>query len=116
MPVTIDYLNKKYGEEDSAWEFKLFPKWLAKKGFSSVIIAAALKQALTDFSEETIPEKHHDFDRMVLGFAQKLQIVSDEATVKLIEEQLNDGYKKYEADWNSLSKTKKIWEVIRGRA
>jgi len=116
MPVTIELLNEKYGKEDKAWHFKLFPTWLAKKGLSSTIIAAALKRALSDYSEETLPEKHHDFDQAVLAIAMKMKDISDEATVKLLEEQLNDGYKQYEADWNSLSKMKKIWEVVRGRA
>ena len=116
MPVTIEVLNAKYGKEDAAWSFSLFPSWLAKKGFREAIITASLQQALTDFSEDTLPEKHNEFDQYVLGFAKKLSIEGDAAVVRLLQEQLSEGFKKYEADWNSLSKIKKIWEVIRGSA
>lgn len=87
-----------------------------EEGIVSNYHRSGLKRALSDYSEETLPEKHHDFDQAVLAIAMKMKDISDEATVKLLEEQLNDGYKQYEADWNSLSKMKKIWEVVRGRA
>lgn len=51
-----------------------------------------------------------------LLLARVLNEQSEESMQKALEASLDDKLKNYEADWNSLSKTKKLWEVIRGRA
>ena len=116
MPITIDELNAKYGKEDKNWQFKLFFTWLSKKGIPNIIIQSALKQALADYSEDTLPPDHHTFDQTILMLARILQENSEEEMTKALENSLTDKLKNYEADWNSLSKMKKLWEVIRGRA
>ena len=116
MPVTVEDLNAKYGKEDKRWQFKLFFSWLAKKGIPNVLIQSALKQALTDYTLETLPPNHHEFDQTVLLLANIVQENSEEEMTKALEASLNDKLKNYEQEWNALSKTKKIWEVIRGRA
>jgi hypothetical protein len=116
MPITIQELDKKYQEEDKGWAFKLFFSWLRKKGIPESIIMPTLKQVLVDFSLETIPEKHHDFDRAVYDLAMKNKEKVDDVATTALEVELQDKLSAYEQDWNVLSKTKKIWEVIRGRA
>jgi hypothetical protein len=116
MPITIKDLNEKYGAEDAFWDFKSFPSWLAKKGITSTIAMEALKQILVDTDESDLPEKHHDFDQLVLKKAKELTAVSEEIIIQALQDQLNAKLAKYEADWNSLSRVKKLWEVLRGRA
>ena len=116
MPVTVQDLNAKYSKEDQLWNFKLFFGWLAKKGVPSLIIQTTLKRALTDYSLETLPPDHHTFDTSVLLLAKILQENSEEEQAKALEASLNDKLKNYEEEWNGLTKLKKIWEVIRGRA
>ena len=116
MPITIKDLNEKYGAEDAFWDFKSFPSWLAKKGITSTIAMEALKQILVDTDEADLPDRHHDFDQMVLKKARELMSVAEEIAIQVMQEQLDAQFSKYEADWNSLSKAKKIWEVLRGRA
>jgi hypothetical protein len=116
MPITIKDLNEKYGAEDAFWDFKSFPSWLAKKGITSTIAMEALKQILVDTDETDLPDRHHDFDQMVLKKAKELTAVSEEILIQALQEQLDAKLSKYEADWNSLSRIKKIWEVLRGRA
>ena len=116
MPITIKDLNEKYGAEDAFWDFKLFPSWLAKKGITSTVAMEALKQILVDTDESALPEKHHDFDQIVLKKAKELSAVAEEIAIQTLQEQLDAKLTKYEADWNALSRTKKIWEVLRGRA
>jgi hypothetical protein len=116
MPVTIAQLNEKYKLEDSLWDFKLFPGWLTKKGIAMPIMMETLKQVLVDLKPEDLPEKHNEFDQYVLEKARELTAVSEEIVIKTLQEQLDVKLAKYEADWNALSRTKKIWEVLRGRA
>ena len=116
MPVTIKELNEKYSKEDELWNFKLFFSWLAKKGVPNLIIQNTLKRALTDYSLETLPPDHHSFDISVLLLAKILQENSEEEQAKALEASLSDNLKNYEAEWNGLTKLKKIWEVLRGRA
>lgn len=116
MPITIKDLNEKYGAEDQNWNFKSFPTWLSKKGITSTVAIEALKQILVDTDEADLPDKHHDFDQMVLKKAKELMTVSEEILIQALQDQLDAKLSKYEADWNSLSRVKKIWEVLRGRA
>lgn len=116
MPITIDELNLKYKKEDKTWDFKSFFSWLTKKGIPQPIIQATLKQALTDYDLDTLPPDHHTFDNTVLLLAKVLNENSEESMMKALEASLTDRLKNYEQEWNSLSRTKKIWEVIRGRA
>ena len=71
---------------------------------------------MVDTDADTLPEKHHDFDHMVLKKAKELAAVSEDILMQTLQEQLDAKLAKYEADWNALSRTKKIWEVLRGRA
>ena len=116
MPITIEELNLKYKKEEKTWDFKSFFSWLSKKGIPQPIIQATLKQALTDFSQETLPKDHHTFDNTVLLLAKVLNENAEDEMVKALEDSLTDKLKNYEAEWNALSKMKKIWEVLRGRA
>jgi len=116
MPVTIAQLNEKYTAEDPLWEFKLFPGWLTKKGILGPIMMETLKQVLVDFAPETLPATHREFDQAVLKKARELTVVAEDIIIQTLQEQLDAKLTKYEADWNALSRTKKIWEVLRGRA
>ena len=116
MPITIDELNTLYSAEDPNWDFKLFPTWLVKKGIPATIISTVLKQVLINYSEDNLPEKHHDFDNQVLALAKEMKGKAEEYAIKALEADLSSTFQKYEEDWNSLSRMKKVWEVIRGRA
>lgn len=116
MPVTIQQLNEKYGAEDKLWNFKLFPGWLVKKGITQAVVVETLKQVLVDLTPEELPEKHRDFDQLVLKKAKELAGVAEEIAIQALQDQLDAKLAKYEADWNSLSRLKKLWEVLRGRA
>jgi len=119
MGITVEELNNKYKEEDPIWDFSLFPVWLSKHGIpdsdEAPIIRLTLQQVFLEFSLETLPEKHHDFDRAVLQMAELNKVKLSEAIGKVIEVSTQESLKKYDSDWYDKSKVKKIWEVIRGK-
>jgi hypothetical protein len=116
MPITIEELNGKYNAEDKNWEFKKFFSWLYRKGIPERLIPIVLKQVLLECSIYTLPEMHHDFDLYVLSLAIKSKDNADELATSSLETSLKEGFAVYEKEWNDLSKSKKIWEVLRGRA
>lgn len=116
MPVTIEQLNEKYGKEDQYWDFKLFWGWLGKKGIAQDVITATLKKVLADYTIDSLPATHHEFDNSVKDMAFQLKDTAESILTEALNQSVTDGYAKYEEEWNSLSKAKKIWEVLRGRA
>jgi hypothetical protein len=116
MPITVEELNKRYSQVDTNWDFNLFWGWLTKKGIPPTLIEATLKQVLIDYSNDNLPDLHHDFDNQVLGMARELKLKGDDLLTAALESALQENLKKYEADWNSLNVFQKTWEVWRGRA
>ncbi len=116
--VTIAELNNKYKAEDSTWDFSLFPAWLEKKEIPNnpqmPIVAATLEQVLIEFKQENLPQTHHEFDNLVLKMAMENKAKLNQALLKTLDEEVQSSLKKYDEDWYSLSKIKKIIKVIRG--
>jgi len=120
MAVTIEELNTKYKAEDENWDFSLFPAWLEKKGIPNTadlpIVATVLEQVLTEFNMDELPEKHHDFDHLVLQKARDTKEATNLVLIEKLGQMVAESLKKYDKEWEDLSKWKKVWEVIRGRA
>ena len=119
MVIEINQLNEKYKAEDGNWDFSLFPAWLEKKGIPNTpdmpIVATTLQQILTEFTFETLPEKHHDFDNIVLKRAFENKKQMNNALLEVLEAIAKDSLKKYDQEWYSKGKLSKIWHVIRGK-
>lgn len=119
MGITIKALNEKYKKEDSTWDFSLFPAWLEKKGIPNTrdipIAAVTLEQVLIEFNLENLPEKHHEFDNLVLKMALENKAKLNEKLVSLLDERIQGSLKKYDEEWYALGKLKKITRVIRGK-
>jgi hypothetical protein len=108
MGVTIKELNEKYQKEDDLWDFSLFDEWLSKKGIEQDVIDTTLKQALLEFSLDTLPHDHFTFDNTVLLRALLTkQILKKERHNKLEK----DAY----GEWYTYSKWKRIWLVLIGK-
>jgi len=60
--ITIKELNEKYQAINPLWNLAGVEAWLAKKGIERDIIDTTIKQALLDFSQETLPETTFIFD------------------------------------------------------
>jgi len=118
MGVTIEELNNKYKVEDSNWDFALFTQWLEKYKIPNTaddpVIAETLKRVLIQYTPETLPERHHDFDRSVLALAQELIGKLNIAKMEVLERNAQDALRKYDADWYGKGRTRKIWAVLRG--
>jgi len=119
MAITIDQLNKKYKREDPNWDFSLFPAWLEKKGIPNTrempVVAATLEQVLIEFSPDRLPATHYEFDNLVLKMAIENKNKLNENLLFLLDQRVQESLKKYDSDWYSKGKLKKIWEVIRGK-
>jgi hypothetical protein len=120
MAVTIEELNTKYKAEDENWDFSLFPAWLEKKGIPNTadlpIVATCLEQVLMELKTEDLPDNHHDFDQMVLKRARETKEATNRVLIEKLGQMVEESLKKYDKEWEDLSKWKKVWEVIRGRA
>jgi len=119
MGITIQELNKKYKKEDSAWDFSLFPGWLEKKGIPNIkdipIVALTLEQVLIEFTPETLPETHHEFDNLILKMALDNRNMLNEKLLSLLDERVQESLRKYDSEWYALGKWKKMIKVIRGK-
>jgi hypothetical protein len=119
MGIKIDELNLKYKKEDKDWDFSLFPAWLEKKGIPNTkdlpIVAATLEQVLIEFSPDNLPETHHEFDNLVLKMAVEARNKINQNLLSLLDKGVQASLKKYDEDWYSKGKFRKIWEVIRGK-
>lgn len=119
MGITIKELNEKYGAEDKTWNFSLFPAWLEKKGIPNSrempVVAATLEQVLIEFSPSTLPEKHHDFDNLVLKKARENKVKLNQSLLEMLDKSVQFSLKKYDEEWYSRGRIKKIWAVIMGK-
>jgi len=119
MGITIDELNAKYKQEDSNWDFSLFPAWLEKKGIPNTrdlpVVAATLEQVLIEFSLDNLPETHHEFDNLVLKMAIENRSKFNQSLLSMLDKGVQESLRKYDAEWYAKGKFKKIWEVIRGK-
>ena len=119
MGITIKELNDKYKTEDAGWDFSLFPVWLEKKGIPNSkdipVVALTLEQILIEFNINNLPEKHHDFDNLVLKMARENRTKINQSLLDLMDRSVQDSLKKYDKQWYAKGKFKKIWSVIRGK-
>ena len=119
MGITIKQLNDKYKIEDKDWDFSLFPAWLEKKGIPNnplmPVVAATIEQILMEMTPENLPERHHDFDNLVLKRARENKINLNKSLLDALDETVQSSLKKYDEDWYAKGKLKKIWEVIWGK-
>jgi len=120
MGVTVNQINEKYMAQDKNWNLDLFPSWLERKGIPNTkelpIVATTLEQILIEFTPETLPEKHHDFDNIILARAQKNKNAINRIMIKALSDSVQESLKRYDYDWNKLNKFQKIWKVIVGEA
>ena len=96
-------------------------KWLQKQGFPQNIIDQALLVVYTELEKGKIfvSDKHSSAWNLwmyIKGIATDLQKQELEIYVKNLEEFHSNLSDKIDVEWNKLSKSKKIWEVLRGRA
>lgn len=109
--MDFDSLLKPYDENGRTIKGQI--KWLMKNGLPQTSIDYAMSAVYKRLeSGETFPNGH-DLDNELKRVAQTH-----------FETELEEGMKKriaqlegnLDMEWGKLSKTKKIWEVIRGRA
>jgi hypothetical protein len=53
---------------------------------------------------------------MVLKRARETKEATNRVLIEKLGQMVEESLKKYDKEWEDLSKWKKVWEVIRGRA
>lgn len=114
--ITINELNAKYKSTNPAWDFLGIEPWLIKKGIEPDITDLALEKALVDFTQETLPETNFIFDNTVYLMALILKENLRKERYLCLQKERETTIKNYDAEWNKLSKSQKIWQVIIGKA
>ena len=109
--MDLDKLLQPYNEQGRTLAGQM--QWLLRNGIGqgSVDYAIATVYKRLDLGETF--ENGHDLDHELLRVAREHFNADLETRTKKLMGEISNTL---DQEWNALSKTKKLWEVIRGRA
>jgi len=108
--MNFDKLLEPYAENGRTIAGQI--QWLMKYGIPQNSIDYAIVTIYKTLASGKIFDNGHDLDRELLRIAQEHASSESKMLIKRVEEMADV----LDSDWNKLSRTKKLWEVIRGRA
>jgi hypothetical protein len=88
-------------------------QWLIKNGIPQNSIDYAIVTIYKTLESGKIFDNGHDLDRELLQVAKEHTSTEAETQMK---RRVDEMTYVLDSDWNKLSRAKKLWEVIRGRA
>lgn len=115
MGISIEELTNHYQSTNERWTVEGLLTWLERKGVPTDIAHEVLKQVLMEYTTSTLPATTHEFDHLTLKLAQGVGEKIKKAQIAALEQNAMDTLKKYDSDWYSKGKLRKIWEVIMNR-
>lgn len=109
--MDFDKLLEPYNENGRTLAGQI--KWLTKQGFPQASIDYAISFI---YKKLDLGEKFKDGNELDQELRRVTQRHFETELETQMKKRIGELESNLDAEWNKLSKTKKIWEVIRGRA